>query len=789
LIPTLVISRCSVAFAQILSTVAFLDRSAGWQLLQELSQYLGAPDLQVLDGSLYALSLIFEDNAIRSQLLADEAGQRFLHAIMPQLINLFVHPEVNIRKFSLNAVNKFLYDPPEALRDNFFLFDYLRNVFKLTHDQNKEIRQKVCYVFVVLVEKNCTHLINDMVNVTEFMLRATQDDADDVALTACDFWQVYCESAIFRDCKEVLLNALPRLVPVLLKCMKYDDSDMALLQAGDDNNDTVPDRKEDIRPDRFHHSELKGENGEDEGNGDEDEATSWTLRKCAALAMDILAQTYREPLFKILVEHLKTSLNESDWKVREAAILALGAVSQGCYESVEPHLPELYPYLLQQADNPHALVRSITCWTVSRYFKWLVNLPDQEQLFQNLLSMMMRGILDQNKKVQEVACSSFALLEQVAGSRLEPYVAAIVPNLMHAFGRYQARNMSILCDALGCLAEAVGERLVVHIESLLPPLMGRWAHFAPDDKGLLPLLECLCSMTQALGHAFRDYAPEVFRRCLNIIKNTLFYQQRAPHADPPDTDFMVTALDLLSGLTDGMESSIESLVQESIVGGSNILQLLFHCMQHDVPDVRQSAFALLGDLAKSCIGHIRPYLSDFLPIAARNLSPKHSSVCNNASWAIGEIATKVEGQIGPYIPILLNALIPIINLRGQLSLGQNPAITMGRLGLACPHIVAPQLEQFARCWCECLSNIRDFTEKTHAFQGLCKVIVLNPQGILPHFSAMCKAFKWPDCSKDMHQLFYDILHSFKQQLGENWPHYFNSVDSETQLYLGTLYRL
>lgn len=44
--------------------------------------------------------------------------------------------------------------------------------------------------------------------------------------------------------------------------------------------------------------------------------------------------------------------------------------------------------------------------------------------------------------------------------------------------------------------------------------------------------------------------------------------------DPPDKDFMIVALDLLSGLAEGLEHHIETLV-----GNSNILKLLYQCMQ------------------------------------------------------------------------------------------------------------------------------------------------------------------------------------------------------------------
>ena len=44
--------------------------------------------------------------------------------------------------------------------------------------------------------------------------------------------------------------------------------------------------------------------------------------------------------------------------------------------------------------------------------------------------------------------------------------------------------------------------------------------------------------------------------------------------DPPDKDFMIVALDLLSGLAEGLEHHIENLV-----ANSNILKLLYQCMQ------------------------------------------------------------------------------------------------------------------------------------------------------------------------------------------------------------------
>ncbi len=69
----------------------------------------------------------------------------------------------------------------------------------------------------------------------------------------------------------------------------------------------------------------------------------------------------------------------------------------------------------------------------------------------------------------------------------------------------------------------------------------------------------------------------------------------------PDKDSMIAALDLLSGIVEGLGSSVQHLV-----GKGNLPTILYQCMQDPLHDVRQSAFALLGDLTKSCYQHIQP---------------------------------------------------------------------------------------------------------------------------------------------------------------------------------------
>ena len=104
----------------------------------------------------------------------------------------------------------------------------------------------------------------------------------------------------------------------------------------------------------------------------------------------------------------------------------------------------------------------------------------------------------------------------------------------------------------------------------------------------------------------------------------------------PDKEFIVCALDLLSGIAEGLESTFEN------VASGDIFPILYACTNDTQSDVRQSALALVGDLAKNAPSKLQPHLGQFVSSAIQNLDFRYVAVCNNASWALGEIALKVR---------------------------------------------------------------------------------------------------------------------------------------------------
>ncbi len=744
-------------------------------------------------------------------------GVRPIEVLVPGWIQAAEFSERRIRAHALNSLNRMTDIASPTLMAH--IDPFIQALFRLASDEDANVRRFVCQAFVCLLRTRADKLMPEMGNVVDFMLYSTQDKEEEIALEACEFWLEFAEEESL--CGQ-LQPHLGKVLPVLLKCMVYSEEDLFTMGA-DEDDENVPDRPEDIKPRHYgggaeHRHERLDENGQATGSSganaatggksraaidaefdaddddeddydddDEDEdgveemLGSWNLRKCSAAALDVMALKFRDSMLEQLLPHIKDRIFSTEWLQREVGILALGAIAEGCIEGVEPHLPTLVPFLINSLNDTKPLVRSIACWTMGRYSRWCVapgSSPQHlNQYFVPMMEGLLRMVLDRNKRVQEAGCSAFATLEEEAGPTMAPYLGPVLGGLVSAFEKYQKKNLLILYDAIGTLADNVGAELnrPEYIQILLPPLINKWQTLPDDDPDLIPLLECLSSVTIAVAEGFAPFAQPVFQRCVTIVDSVLRdYQQGKTDLDFDDgKTFVIVALDLLSGLTQGLQGLAQQLIGST---QPSILPLLAACIQTPESSIRQSACALLGDLAIASFDLLRPTLPTIMPDLVAQIeeqpSDQNVSVCNNAAWATGEIALQYgkDPELQRWIPPLMERLVPVLlNPKSVKSLTENAAVTIGRLGLVCPELVAPHLEIFIERWCQALWDIKDNEEKDSAFRGLCEMIKVNPNGITKSFAYFCMAVvRWTTPSAELNESFRNILTGFRDASGEQW---------------------
>lgn len=315
---------------------------------------------------------------------------------------------------------------------------------------------------------------------------------------------------------------------------------------------------------------------------------------------------------------------------------------------------------------------------------------------------MCERLLDHNIRVQESACGSIATLVEILQENVASYLPVrswcsllinylapgkampmIKPRflflmqtmlqfLAKTLESYGRRSLRKAYDALMTVAEVLCQQvpLVQHAHIVLPMLFQKFQVLPDDDRELLPLMECIASLAKSTGVAFEPYAAPVFARCTSLV-DQFFTAARYGATDPDSAaEFEAIALDAISGVIEGLGPSVESLV-----GRSSLVDIVLQCARQVVravnawefpraserpanhpalhtgavhldcsdlsSDVRQSAFAVVGDLAKACAPHIKCRLADIINLALHNIEPalltqENMSACNNACWCIGE---------------------------------------------------------------------------------------------------------------------------------------------------------
>ena len=441
-------------------------------------------------------------------------------------------------------------------------------------------------------------------------------------------------------------------------------------------------------------------------------------------------------------------------------MLAIGAVAEGCLESITQNQPDLIPYLLSLLNDAEPSVRVITCWALGRYSGWASHLPnpsEKKAYFEPMMEGILKKMLDKNKRVQESAASAFANLEERAGKELTPYCAPIIQTFTECYEKYKDRNIFILYDCVQTLAEQVGPPLKRQdlVELLMPTMIRRWSKIADQSQEIFPLLECLSYIAMALGNTFAPFAVPIFSRCIRIIHQNLEQYLLSVHNAPidgPNKDFLVTSLDLLSAIIQALDPAQSGELVAS--SQPRFFDLLMFCMEDPSNDVRQSSYALLGDCAVNIFPRLHPSLPSLMPILIRQLDLDQLreddvetgfSVMNNACWSCGEIAIKYKQGMTPFIEDIYRSLMTIItNPDIPTSVGENAVIALGRLGVDCSQILAPHLAEFAKHFLHIIEPVETNDEKCHAFLGFNRCIAENPQAmeqcLLEYFQASA-AFK------------------------------------------------
>ena len=705
-----------------------------------------------LDGALLTLRKMLEDAPREFE---EKSGPTF-GSLIPLLLKTFQSQAEKVKKEGLRCLNNLIETLPAGLVVH--MNDYLGGLSAMAADASWEVRRLVCQAIVTMLSLRTEYLQPHFSAISEFILNATSDDSEDVALEACEFWLTFAsleEDVCSPDMYVYIQQILPRLIPVLLKGMVYSEEKREeLIDANALDESNAADRVQDVAP-IFHSSSAKrgGDESDDEGNGDDpDDDNEWNVRKCSAASLDSLANMYGpEYILPPLLPLLQESLSHSDSWVREAGLLALGAVADGCEDAMAEHMGQLHPFMMAQLTDASSIpqLKMIAAWCLGRYSHWAVGQVHngQPDILGKMTEALMSRALDANRKVQVAICSAFGVLVEASGDLLTPYLEPVYRTFVQALSLYHTRSLVTLFDVMGSMADylgpVIGEGQLPTI--IVPPLQQFWHQMArnnPLDRTIMPLVECLASTALVMGPNYQPWALQTFDGAMSMIERCLMHLSTMDdNYFDEEADPIVCASDLLDGLVEGLGANFPALLSSSTRYGEHFLGVLHNLTHHEVAGVRMSAFALFGDLARQAPTVIQPGMNELMGEAIACIDAMFPSVCNNAVWSIGEICVKCENNpesLQPFAQDIVDALITLlmgnaVNSEGHAlvvpGIAENAAATMGRLAKVNAGFVAPDLGRFLLGWCEGMAKIADQTERRDAFQGFILALRANPQAL------------------------------------------------------------
>lgn len=815
-----------------------------------------------LDGSLTVLSRLAED---APNMLAEDPSQP-LDTLLPKIIPLCRHQSQNVRARSLQILNHLILVMPPALQANVeVLCNTLFSVAEDSSPQvRKRVCTAIClllnttpHALAPYINSIIEYMLQSSTYANEEVAREASEfwSSFSTSKGAADALRpflprlvpVLLQNMVYSSLDKAAIDAAAGpddFVPDKPEDIRPRFHQPRFRETGSNGTSTLPENVTDsgLKGNSAHVPSIPGANGhgENDSNGiqsmntsfdrstdlpngshdvsdeddedddggssvgqdDADEA-EWNLRRSSAAALDSLSCLFKDELLDILLPRLQEKLTDGDkWEQRECGVLALGAIAEGSYTGMSRHMRNIFPFLLHSASDQHYMVRCISCWTLARYAKWVIN-EQEDALYQQLLKVLLDRMLDRNKVVQKASCSALASLEDESGALLSSYLMPILRALTVAFERYQQSNRIVLYDVVCGLADAVGGELATleHMNVLMPLLISQWNSVGDTDLAMLPILECLGLVFRALGVRSQQFAANIFSRCANIM-DVVYSKEAQGEREDNHVEFLISSLDLMCSLAEALGASVDPFVAKSGNGSKPLLPLLFVAMRDIRQEVRQSAFALLGEFARARLPSLIPALPEYVRYTVDALDPGYMSVSNNATWALGELIM-MAGFLPPNVPVdretiqgtlLERAADPLIHVVNTSQLNktllENSAITLGRLGLVMPDAMSPKLGTFAEAVFAHLRIIRDDVDKEQAFHGMNSMVRMNPVAVLDCFVYYVDAIaSWYHCKPDLEVEFATILRGYKTSLGDRWVTLFNTLPATLQKLLSERFRL
>ncbi|KAF5092955.1 hypothetical protein D0Z03_002617 [Geotrichum reessii] len=418
---------------------------------------------------------------------------------------------------------------------------------------------------------------------------------DTVACMAVEFWSTVCEEELDRTLNEreleaagiqvtepnfhFALYALEHVLPTLLSLLTRQEED-----------------------------------------ADDDE---WSVAMAAGACLQLYAQNTGPSVVAPTLKFVESNLNSSDWKKREASVMAFGSILDG------PELDQLnglidpaLPVFLTLMNDPSPQVRDTVAWCLGKIA--YVDGINVNNHLPNLMNALLAGLNDLPKIATNCCWTIMNLTEQVnqAGpdedsSPLSAYYPQLLKALIDVTARTDNENSS-RTSAYEALSS-----LVI---------------FSARD----------------VTEAVRALSAEVLQR----LENTLIIQQQGIVSGEDKTNLEELQINLLGLLT----NIIRRLGEDVAPAANRLMELLLNLLQHKFPNslIDEDVFIAIGSVAGTANVNFQMYMDALLPFILTALNDSQSQASVTVIGLISDISNSLGPAIEAYAETFMKLLGEIL---------------------------------------------------------------------------------------------------------------------------------
>ncbi|KAL3481982.1 armadillo-type protein [Aspergillus californicus] len=392
---------------------------------------------------------------------------------------------------------------------------------------------------------------------------------------------------------------------------------------------------------------------QDEDAGDDE----YNVSRAAYQALQLYAQCVEADVIQPVLAFVEENIRHEDWRRRDAAVAAFGAIMDGPDPKVlEPLVKQALRVLVSMMEDQSIQVRDSAAYALGRVCDFCSETLDPDVHLQPLISCLFNGLASSPKIATSCCWALMNVADRFAGdiggqtNPLSKYFEESAKSLLALTERQDADNQLRTAgyEVLNSFVMNAANDNLAMVAGLSDVILQRLEHTIPmqqqvvsvEDRITLEEMQTgIISVILAIVHRLEaEIKPQADRimHCLLQVLDTV-----PPKSSVPDVVFAT-----VGGLAGALDEDFEKYMEP-------FSRFLYAALANqEEPGLCSMAIGLVSDISRALNEKILPYCDTFMNHLMGNLSSATNQLKPAILETFGDIAQAIGGQFESYLAVV-----------------------------------------------------------------------------------------------------------------------------------------